>query len=85
MEKNKIAKASASLWHYPLPGVTGGSGITAVDVIVVDLETADGVTGTGFSYVLGGSGTIVATMATDLIDRFVSGHVLSAPAALWRR
>ena len=45
MEKNRIIQASASLWHYPLPGVTGGSGITAVDVIVVDLEAADGVTG----------------------------------------
>ena len=85
MEKNKIAKASASLWHYPLPGVTGGSGITAVDVIVVDLETADGQSGTGFSYVLGGGGAIVASMATDLIDRFVSGQTLAAPAALWRR
>ena len=85
MEKNRIVKASASLWHYPLPGVTGGSGITAVDVVVVDLETSDGVTGTGFSYVLGGSGAIVAAMAADLIDRFVSGHALSAPAALWRR
>ena len=85
MEKNKIIKASASLWHYPLAGVTGGSGITAVDVIVVDLETADGVTGTGFSYVLGGGGAIVSAMATDLIDRFVSGYLLSAPAALWRR
>jgi len=85
MENNRIAKASASLWRYPLSGATGGSGITAVDVIVADLETADGVTGTGFSYVLGGSGAIVVAMATDLIDRFVSGSVLSAPAALWRR
>ena len=85
MEKNQIAKASASLWRYPLSGATGGSGITAVDVIVVDLETADGVTGTGFSYVLGGSGRIVAAIAADLIDRFVSGQTLSAPTALWRR
>ena len=84
MEKNRIVRASASLWHYPLPGVTGGSGITAVDVIVVDLEAADGVTGTGFSYVLGGSGAIVAAMAADLIERFVSGYALAAPASLWR-
>jgi len=77
--------ASASLWRYPLPGATGGSGITAVDVIVVDLETEDGETGTGFSYVLGGGGAVVASMATDLIDRFVLGHLLTAPVALWRR
>lgn len=85
MQQNIIVKASASLWYYPLPGVTGGSGITAVDVIVVDLETADGVTGTGFSYVLGGNGSVVAAMATNLVDRFVSGQPLTAPAALWRR
>jgi L-alanine-DL-glutamate epimerase-like enolase superfamily enzyme len=85
MTQNTIAKASASLWHYPLPGVTGGSGITAVDVIVVDLETPDGLTGTGFSYVLGGSGAIVTAMANDLIGRFVAGQAMVAPQALWRR
>lgn len=85
MKNSRIASASASLWHYPLPGVTGGSGITSVDVIVVDLETADGLSGTGFSYVLGGNGAVVAAMASDLIERFVAGQDLLAPAALWRR
>jgi len=33
----KIERASAELWRYPLPGVTGGSGITSVGVIVCDL------------------------------------------------
>ena len=51
-----IVRASAELWVFPLSGPTGGSGITAVDVIVVDLEASDGTTGTGFSYVLGGGG-----------------------------
>ena len=51
-----LKKATAELWEFPLSGPTGGSGITAVDVIVVDLEDSDGVTGTGFSYVLGGGG-----------------------------
>ena len=55
-----IAKANAELWVFPLSGPTGGSGITAVDVIVVDIEDLDGRTGTGFSYVLGGGGATVA-------------------------
>ena len=52
-----IANVNAELWVFPLLGPTGGSGITAVDIIVVDLEDSDGNTGTGFSYVLGGGGT----------------------------
>lgn len=84
-ENSKIRRATAELWRYPLPGVTGGSGITEVDVIVVDLETADGVSGTGFSYVLGGGGTTVAATAAHMIERFVAGTEMIAPAALWRR
>lgn len=82
---SKIVRAEAELWRYPLPGVTGGSGITEVDVIVVDLETADGVSGTGFSYVLGGGGATVAATAKEMIGRFVAATELVAPAALWRR
>ena len=84
-EPNRIVRATAELWRYPLPGVTGGSGITEVDVIVVDLESADGVAGTGFSYVLGGGGSTVAATTSNLIERFVAGSHLTAPAALWRR
>ncbi|MBT5047304.1 MAG: mandelate racemase/muconate lactonizing enzyme family protein [Rhodospirillaceae bacterium] len=84
-ENSKIVRAAAELWRYPLPGVTGGSGITEVDVIVVDLETADGVTGTGFSYVLGGGGATVAATASNMIERFVANTEMTAPAALWRR
>lgn len=85
MENSKIVRAAAELWRYPLPGVTGGSGITEVDVIVVDLESADGVVGSGFSYVLGGGGATVAASAADMIERFVVDLDLVAPAALWRR
>jgi L-alanine-DL-glutamate epimerase-like enolase superfamily enzyme len=81
----QIVQARAELWRYPLPGATGGSGITAVDVIVVDLETADGQTGTGFSYVLGGGGETVCAMAADMLARFVAGRAAQAPQALWRQ
>lgn len=80
-----ITSARAELWRYPLPGVTGGSGITAVDVIVVDLGSDDGVTGTGFSYVLGGGGDQVAAMAQSMAERFVADQDIVPPQVLWRR
>lgn len=79
------ARTSAELWRFPLSGPTGGSGITAVDVIVVDLEDSDGQTGTGFSYVLGGGGATVRAAAVDMLDRFVDGQGVVPPQALWRR
>ena len=81
----KITRATAELWVFPLSGPTGGSGITAVDVIVVDLEASDGTTGTGFSYVLGGGGHTVRLAAQDMLDRFVIGENVVPPQALWRR
>lgn len=78
-------RAGAELWRFPLGGPTGGSGITAVDVIVVDLATSDGLSGTGFSYVLGGGGATVCAAARDMLARFVAGQKIVAPAALWRR
>ena len=78
------AAATAEHWRFPLAGATGGSGITAVDVIVVTLEDADGVTGTGFSYVLGGDGSIVTACARQMLDTMVVGQPVMPPPALWR-
>jgi len=79
-----ISKASAELWVFPLSGPTGGSGITAVDVIVVDLEASDGTSGTGFSYVLGGGGSNVCAIAQNMLERFVVAQSVVPPQALWR-
>ena len=81
----KITRATAELWVFPLSGPTGGSGITAVDVVVVDIEASDGTAGTGFSYVLGGGGRTVRLAAQDLLDRFVADQDIVPPQALWRR
>ena len=84
-ESRRIVRAEAELWRYPLAGPTGGSGITAVDVIVVSLEDSRGETGLGFSYVLGGGGGVVKAAAEDLSARFVAGECCVPPEALWRR
>ena len=80
-----ISRATAELWVFPLSGPTGGSGITAVDVVVVGLEDSGGETGTGFSYVLGGGGRTVLTAARDMLGRFVNGSEPVPPPALWRK
>lgn len=79
------AKATAELWRFPLSGPTGGSGITAVDVIVVDIEDSEGRTGSGFSYVLGGGGATVCAAAADMLERYVRGWETVPPPVLWRR
>lgn len=84
-ESRRIVRAEAELWRYPLAGPTGGSGITAVDVIVVSLEDSRGETGLGFSYVLGGGGGVAKATADDLLARFVAGERCVPPEALRRR
>ena len=79
----KTTRASAELWVYPLPGPTGGSGITTVDVIVVEIEDSQGTIGNGFSYVLGGGGKIVRAATREMLDRFVVGQHIVPPQALW--
>ena len=85
MTATTIIKAKAELWRYPLPGVTGGSGITEVDVIAVALEASTGETGMGFSYVLGGGGETVAATATRMLEKFVDATQQIPPPALWQR
>ncbi len=84
--KGRYDSAETELWRYPLSGPTGGSGMTAVDVIVVTLVDSQGRSGMGFSYVLGGAGgAVVRAMAADLLARFVAGQDCIPPQALWRR
>ena len=80
-----IEYGSAELWRYPLSSVTGGSGITEVDVIVVELTSSTGETGMGFSYVLGGGGEAVSLTASKMLQDLVTGKSQSPPPELWRR
>ena len=80
-----IQSATAAYLRFPLPGAVGGSGVTAVDVVAVDVTDADGQIGHGFSYGLDGGGLLIRDAAQDMLDRFVTGQTAAAPAALWRR
>jgi L-alanine-DL-glutamate epimerase-like enolase superfamily enzyme len=83
--QRRIKRAEIDHLLYRLPGAVGGSGVSAVDVYLVDLECSDGSAGWGFSYGLKGGAPAVRAAAADLLDRFVLGHSADAPAATWRQ
>lgn len=81
----KIANSTADHLRFPLPGAVGGSGVTAVDVLAVDLEDAEGRIGHGFSYGLDGGGALMRAAAADILERFVNEQVPAAPSVMWRQ
>ena len=61
----------------------GGSTVTGVDIIVVTLTDKDGLTGLGFSYVIGGGGGLVAKLTQTFADRFIANKSIIDPRAKW--
>jgi L-alanine-DL-glutamate epimerase-like enolase superfamily enzyme len=81
-----IDHADASLLRYRLDKPVGGSGVAAVDVVIVTLTDSDGATGLGFTYVLGGSGgDVVLLAARAQLEQHLLGKPVMPPAALWRQ
>jgi L-alanine-DL-glutamate epimerase-like enolase superfamily enzyme len=80
-----IRLASADLVEFRLDRPVGGSGVAVVDVIVVRVSDADGASGVGFSYVLGGGGGSVAAIAREQLTNFVLNKPLVHPKDTWRR
>lgn len=81
----RVVEATSELWRYRLPKPVGGSGVASVDLLAVTLTAADGQTGLGFSYVLGGRDALPIDAARDLLARFVRDAPLEHPIAAWRR
>ena len=79
-----ISDIDISLLEIKFDKPRGGSGVRQVDIIVADIRDADGATGLGFSYVIGGGGAISATVAGELAERFLAGSTLQHPEAHWR-
>jgi L-alanine-DL-glutamate epimerase-like enolase superfamily enzyme len=83
---SRFEKAEATLLRYKLDQPVGGSGVSAMDVVLVELSDSDGATGMGFSYVIGGvGGEVVLAAARSAIERLVLNHPLVPPQSLWRR
>lgn len=80
----RIDRAVARLLEFKLDRAVGGSGIAAVDVILVELEDSDGARGLGFSYVLGGGGELPFKAAEKQLERFIRGKAPPPPRATWR-
>jgi L-alanine-DL-glutamate epimerase-like enolase superfamily enzyme len=77
----KIAAVESKHVVVPLGSGRGGSGATEVEVILVDVQTKEGVTGTGFSFALtGGGGAIKA-----LIDQTLKDVVIGKDILEWER
>jgi len=81
----RISRASARIHAFRLDRPVGGSGVAAVDVLLVELTDSDGASGLGFSYVLGGGARAVLAAAEDQIAQHVEGRAVAPPQALWRR
>lgn len=78
-------RAGARLLTFNLQRAVGGSGVSTVDVIIVEIEDSEGLVGLGFSYVLGGNGGTAAQTAQHLLGAFVTGHAVIPPRALWKK
>lgn len=79
------ARADASLIRYTLDAPVGGSGISVVDVVLVDVVDSDGVTGLGFTYVLGGGGETVLAATRQQIEQHLRGRAMLPPPSLWHQ
>jgi L-alanine-DL-glutamate epimerase-like enolase superfamily enzyme len=79
-----IERAGVRLVEFRLDQAVGGSGVAAVDVILVELEDSDGAKGLGFSYVLGGGGELALAAAERQLSRFIRGKAPAPPRATWQ-
>jgi len=83
---SRFEKAEATLLRFTLDQPVGGSSVSAIDVVLVELTDSDGATGLGFAYVIGGvGGEVVLAAARSAIERLVLNQALVPPQSLWRR
>lgn len=77
----------ATVTHVRVPPATPWSDalsvVSALEFVVLDLVTDDGVTGTGLAYTVGPGGSAVAALLRDDVLPVVVGSDLQATSALW--
>jgi L-alanine-DL-glutamate epimerase-like enolase superfamily enzyme len=63
----------------------GGSKVSGVDIIVAEIRDSEGLSGLGFSYVIGGgTGGRVAATCQELAERFLLSKPVQHPAEHWK-
>ena len=81
----RFEQAETTLLRYKLDQPVGGSGVAAIDVVLVELRDSDGAAGLGFTYVIGGvGGEVVLAAARSVIERLVLNQPCLPPQVLWR-
>jgi L-alanine-DL-glutamate epimerase-like enolase superfamily enzyme len=83
----KIQALETFLLRYALDRPVGGSGVSAVDVLIAQMTVdsdAQGIQGLGFSYVLSGSGLPALAAAREMASGLI-GQTLHHPQALWQQ
>jgi L-alanine-DL-glutamate epimerase-like enolase superfamily enzyme len=80
---HRIVSAKAEILELRLDKPVGGSGVAQVDVVIVDISDEEGTTGLGFTYALGGGGSVALECARTQLDKIVCGQQLAHPSALW--
>jgi L-alanine-DL-glutamate epimerase-like enolase superfamily enzyme len=80
----RITEARAGRFHFALDGPRGGSGITAVEVILAHVGTNTGHEGWGFSYILRGHWGASLAAAQDIAADLI-GLPLPHPESAWRQ
>jgi L-alanine-DL-glutamate epimerase-like enolase superfamily enzyme len=79
-----IGKVDVALKTIRFDKPIGGSGVMGVDIIVAQVTDDRGVTGLGFSYVIGGgAGEFIVALCRQQADTFLIGKPLQAPADHW--
>ncbi len=79
-----IDDVTVDLFTYTLDKPMGGSGVSQVDILTVEVRDADGAAGLGFSYVIAGGGGPLRVITEAIVERHVRGQPQQPPAATWR-
>lgn len=70
---------------YKLDQPMGGSGVSEVDVLTIEVKDSDGVTGLGFSYVIAGNGAPLLPIAENIVARFIRDQPLASAPSTWNK
>ena len=80
-----LSHTAVDLFTYTLDKPMGGSGVSAVDVLTVEVGDSDGATGFGFSYVIAGGGAPLLGITEAIVARHLADQPVAPPTVVWRQ